>query len=49
VDEHADFALVSRLLEALLPECPTFTWRDCDALMRQHPQWAQLNQHVRQK
>lgn len=49
VDEPADFALVSRLLEALLPECPTFTWRDCDALMRQHPQWAQLNQHVRQK
>jgi hypothetical protein len=49
VDEPADFALVSRLLEALLPESPTFTWRDCDALMRQHPQWAQLNQHVRQK
>lgn len=49
VDEPADFELVSRIMEVLLPGHPDFSWRDCDAVMRQHPDWGQLNQHVRQK
>ncbi|EJN09804.1 cytidylyltransferase domain-containing protein [Herbaspirillum sp. YR522] len=49
VDEPRDFELVRRMLEALLPDKPHFTWRDCVALMAQHPDWARLNQQVIQK
>lgn len=49
VDEPADFELVSRMIGALLPEKPDFTWLDCIALMRDNPGWAAINAHVRQK
>lgn len=49
VDEPSDFELIRRMMEALLLDHPHFNWRDCAALMRQHPDWAQLNQHVKQK
>jgi spore coat polysaccharide biosynthesis protein SpsF len=49
VDEPADFELIARMLEALLPTRPEFTWRDAVALMQAHPDWARLNQHVVQK
>ncbi|MDE1145390.1 MAG: glycosyltransferase family protein [Azospirillaceae bacterium] len=49
VDTVEDFQLVRRLLEALLPVTPDFTWTDCLALLRQHPDWALLNRDVAQK
>jgi spore coat polysaccharide biosynthesis protein SpsF len=48
VDESADFELIKNILLALLPTKPFFTWQDCAELMRQHPEWNQINQHVRQ-
>lgn len=49
VDEPGDFELVSRMLEALLPQHPYFTWRDAAQLLERHPQWIKLNEHVQQK
>ena len=49
VDEPSDLDLVRRLLEALLPENPRFTWRDCMQLMTLHPEWAAINATVQQK
>jgi spore coat polysaccharide biosynthesis protein SpsF len=49
VDESADYELIRRLLEALGPVTPHFGWRDCLALIDRHPDWAELNRHVRQK
>lgn len=49
IDEQADFDLVARMLEALLPHNPDFTWRDCIALMRANPDWPAINAHVEQK
>ncbi|TWA74450.1 spore coat polysaccharide biosynthesis protein SpsF [Azospirillum brasilense] len=48
VDEAADLELVRRLLGALLPENPHFGWQDCCKVLRQHPEWADLNGSVRQ-
>lgn len=48
VDEPADLELVRRLLGALLPENPDFGWQDCCNLLRQNPEWADLNGSVRQ-
>jgi spore coat polysaccharide biosynthesis protein SpsF len=49
VDEAADFELVRRMIEALAPERPDFTWRDGLALLAAHPDWAELNRAVVQK
>ncbi|MCA9798648.1 MAG: glycosyltransferase family protein [Cyanobacteria bacterium HKST-UBA04] len=49
VDTAEDFELVCRILEALLPECPDFTWHDVLALLDRHPQWLAINRHVQQK
>jgi spore coat polysaccharide biosynthesis protein SpsF len=49
VDEEADLALVTRLIEALAPHQPHFTWRDCVALLDRDPALASLNAHIRQK
>jgi spore coat polysaccharide biosynthesis protein SpsF len=49
VDEPADFELVRRLLEALLPENPAFGWQDCCKVLKDHPEWADINRDVRQR
>ncbi len=49
VDEHADYELVRRLIEALLPSNPAFSWQDCCKLLRDHPDWMDINRAVRQK
>jgi spore coat polysaccharide biosynthesis protein SpsF len=49
VDETADYELVRRMIEALAPRRPNFTWRDCLALLEEHPSWAEINQGVAQK
>lgn len=49
VDTAEDFELIRRLLEALYPQQPAFTLEDCLQLMAAHPDWAELNSHVKQK
>ena len=49
VDEPADYELVRRLLEALLPSNPGFGWQDCCRTLRDHPDWVDINRSVRQK
>ncbi|PWC34715.1 glycosyltransferase family protein [Azospirillum sp. TSO35-2] len=49
VDEPADYALVRTMLEALLPANPGFGWQDCCKLLRDHPDWVDINRSVRQK
>lgn len=49
VDEAGDYELVRRIIETLVPANPCFTWRDCLAMMRAHPEWQALNGAVRQK
>lgn len=49
VDEPADYELVRRLLETLMPVKPAFTWRDCVALLDRNPDWVALNRHVHQR
>lgn len=48
LDEPADFELIKRILETLLPTKPDFGWRDVLALVEAHPEWRALNQNVRQ-
>ena len=49
VDTPEDFELIRRMIEALYPESPRFTLEDCLSLIKAHPGWSQLNQHIRQK
>ncbi|CAO3435942.1 cytidylyltransferase domain-containing protein [Azospirillum endophyticum] len=49
VDEPADYKLVRRMLETLLPANPGFGWQDCCKLLRDHPEWVDINRSVRQK
>ena len=49
VDTVEDLALVSRMLEYLYPERPTFTLEDCLDLLAEHPDWARVNTDVQQK
>jgi len=49
VDEPADYELVRRLLEALVPSNPCFGWQDCCKTLRDHPDWVDINRSVRQK
>ncbi|NQW12291.1 MAG: glycosyltransferase family protein [Alphaproteobacteria bacterium] len=48
LDEPADFELIKRILEALLPVKPDFGWRDVLALVEAHPEWRALNRDVQQ-
>jgi len=49
VDTAEDLELVRRLLDALLPGNPGFGWRDCLDILRDHPDWVELNRGVAQK
>jgi spore coat polysaccharide biosynthesis protein SpsF len=49
LDERSDYALLVRILEALVPENPAFGWRDVIALLDAHPEWRTLNAGVGQK
>jgi len=49
VDTPDDFQLISRMLENLIPRKPQFSLEDALDLMKQFPEWAQLNAHVEQK
>lgn len=49
VDEPADYEVVRRIFEALHPQRPDFDAADVVALMRQRPDWVEINSSVRQK
>ena len=49
VDEAADLALVTALVERLAPTHPDFGWRDCIALLDAEPALAALNAEVQQR
>lgn len=49
VDTKEDFALITRILEALYPKKPRFRLQDIVDLLEKHPDWSQLNAHVEQK
>lgn len=49
VDELADYELIRRMIEALAPRHPDFTWRDCLALLAEQPSWVEINHAVVQK
>lgn len=48
LDEPADYELIRRILEALIPANPGFGWRDVLALLAAHPDWGAINRDVRQ-
>lgn len=49
VDTPEDFELVRRITEALYPSRPEFNTQDILTLLAAHPDWPEINSHVRQK
>lgn len=49
VDTPQDYELVTRIFDALYPARPEFALDDVLALLRQHPHWMEINQHIAQK
>lgn len=49
VDTPEDFELIRRILEAVYPKQPNFGWLDCLQVVEQHPEWDNLNSHVKQR
>lgn len=49
VDTPEDFELIRLLLERLLPTKPDFAMRDVLDVLRQNPEWVQINAHIEQK
>ncbi len=49
VDTQEDFDLVRRIIESLYPVNPAFGLQDVLALLQEHPDWPQINAHIRQK
>lgn len=49
VDTPEDLELISKILTLVYPRRPDFEMADVLELLRQHPQWEQLNRHVQQK
>lgn len=49
VDTPEDLALVSRIYEALWPQRPEFDYPEILECLADHPEWLELNRHVRQK
>lgn len=49
VDTEEDFELIRRILESLYPVNPNFGIKEIEHLMKAHPEWIAINQHVQQK
>lgn len=49
VDTQDDFELISRIIGALYPSNNEFTIHDILNLMAHHPEWLEINSHIRQK
>lgn len=49
VDEPDDFRLISTILTEIYPKKPDFHLEDLLVLLRNHPEWVEINAHVMQK
>lgn len=49
VDTEDDFKLISMIIEALYPKKPKFKTKDILELLKQHPDWNDINAHIEQK
>lgn len=49
VDTPEDFALISKMIEAVYPRKPNFTLADLLELIKMHPDWNAINAHIEQK
>ena len=49
LDEEADYVFLSKIIEALAPVNPLFGCHEVLALLRQHPEWVEINQAVVRK
>jgi spore coat polysaccharide biosynthesis protein SpsF len=49
VDTPEDFALVTRILEALVPQDPLFRWADIARILDANPEWPRVNAAIVQK
>ncbi len=49
VDTAEDFELIRRILEELHPNILNFVLADVEKILREHPAWLKINQHVQQK
>lgn len=49
VDTPEDFELITRILSELYPKNPTFKMADVLELLSRHPDWVEINRHIKQK
>lgn len=49
VDTEEDFTLVKKIIEALYPAKKQFDFQDMLHLIHQHPEWEDINRHIKQK
>ncbi len=49
VDTPEDYELVGRIFAALSPRKPDFVMDDVLGLLREHPEWSRINEHVIQR
>lgn len=49
VDTPEDFELISKLIAALYPQKPHFTFEDLLHILERHPEWQHINSHIQQK
>jgi spore coat polysaccharide biosynthesis protein SpsF len=49
LDEEADYRLLTKIIETLAPVNPQFGCHDILALLRQHPDWVEINRSVVRK
>ena len=49
VDTKEDFLLVKSILEALYPYNPHFSSEDILKMYEKHPEWKEINSHIKQK
>lgn len=49
LDEQADYLLLKKIIETLSPENPLFSCLDTIELLKQNPDWLEINRHVVRK
>ncbi len=49
VDTADDLKLVQKIYNHLYPQNPYFEWQDACALIEAHPEWLDINAHIKQK
>jgi spore coat polysaccharide biosynthesis protein SpsF len=49
VDTEEDFELIKNILETLYPINPLFTLEDVNQILRDKPEWIEINAHIEQK